>query len=183
MKLRMPGIIVVLWQAIRAWFDDDVRRLGALLALQDSQAVFNEGTPEEKEEFIRLFVELDAEKRVAVCRIKKFPAPSCLDAGKLSLKLVAGMRDEQQQIVFPPVDAIEIIWLAFTTSKCSRPTIRRRRNIYDVAERRVREVLNERRDRGAYRAPWDGRNDDGSQVASGVYFYKLVAGRSRTQRR
>jgi Right handed beta helix region/FlgD Ig-like domain len=48
--------------------------------------------------------------------------------------------------------------------------------IYDVAGRRVREVLNERRDRGAYRAPWDGRNDNGSQVASGVYFYKLVAG-------
>ena len=61
--------------------------------MQDFQAVFKEGTPEEKKEFIRLFVEeikLDAEKRVAVCRIKKFPAPSDLDAGKLSFKMVAG---------------------------------------------------------------------------------------------
>jgi hypothetical protein len=61
--------------------------------LQDFQAVFNEGTPEEKKEFVRLFVEgieLDAEKRVARCRIKKFPAPSDLDAGKLSFGLVAG---------------------------------------------------------------------------------------------
>ena len=61
--------------------------------MQDFQAVFSEGTPEEKKEFIRLFVEgieLDAEKRVAVCRIKKFPAPSDLDAGKLSFGLVAG---------------------------------------------------------------------------------------------
>jgi site-specific DNA recombinase len=79
--------------------------------LQDFQAVFKEGTPEEKKEFIRLFVErieLDAEKRVAVCRIKKFPAPSGLDAGKLSFKMVAGVRDEQQKIVFPPVDIVEI---------------------------------------------------------------------------
>ncbi len=61
--------------------------------MQGFQAVFSEGTPEEKKEFIRLFVEgieLDGEKRVAVCRIKKFPAPSDLDAGKLSFGLVAG---------------------------------------------------------------------------------------------
>ena len=55
--------------------------------------MFEEGTPEEKKEFIRLFVEgieLDAEKRVARCRIKKFPAPSDLDAGKLSFGFIAG---------------------------------------------------------------------------------------------
>jgi len=46
----------------------------------------------------------------------------------------------------------------------------------DVAGRRVRELINERRERGAYRVVWDGRNDRGSTVSSGVYFYKLVAG-------
>ena len=78
--------------------DEWFRFVGAVVdrivgCLRDFQAVFEEGTPEEKKEFIRLFVEgieLDAEKRVAVCRIKKFPAPSGLDAGKLSLKMVAG---------------------------------------------------------------------------------------------
>jgi hypothetical protein len=48
--------------------------------------------------------------------------------------------------------------------------------IYDVAGRRVRELVNEHRKPCAYRAVWDGRNGNGSQVASGVYFYKLVAG-------
>ena len=48
--------------------------------------------------------------------------------------------------------------------------------IYDVSGRRVRELVDERRERGAYRVVWDGRNDAGSPVATGVYFYRLVAG-------
>jgi hypothetical protein len=48
--------------------------------------------------------------------------------------------------------------------------------IYDVAGRRVRELVNERRDRGAYKIPWNGENDSGQRVSSGVYFYKLVVG-------
>jgi hypothetical protein len=48
--------------------------------------------------------------------------------------------------------------------------------IYDVGGRRVRELVNEHRVPGAYRAVWDGRDGKGAQVASGVYFYKLVAG-------
>ena len=49
-------------------------------------------------------------------------------------------------------------------------------SIYDVAGRRVRELVNERRDRGAYKLVWDGQNDAGQIVASGVYFYKLTVG-------
>lgn len=48
--------------------------------------------------------------------------------------------------------------------------------IYDVSGRRVRELINERRERGAYRIVWDGRNDAGEAVASGVYLCRLVAG-------
>ncbi len=51
--------------------------------------------------------------------------------------------------------------------------------IYDVAGRRVRELVNDRRDRGAYTVVWDGRNDAGTTVSSGVYFYKLVSGSFR----
>jgi len=81
--------------SIRSAMTPDVDSIvdGIVECLQNFQPVFKEGTPEEQKEFIRLFVEgieLDAEKRVAVCRIKKFPAPSDLDAGKLSFKLVAG---------------------------------------------------------------------------------------------
>lgn len=48
--------------------------------------------------------------------------------------------------------------------------------IYDVAGRRVRELVNEHRDRGAYKVVWDGRNDHGVRVSSGVYFYKFISG-------
>lgn len=48
--------------------------------------------------------------------------------------------------------------------------------IYDVAGRRVRNLVDERRDRGVYQITWDGQNDSGSRVASGVYFYKMIAG-------
>jgi hypothetical protein len=48
--------------------------------------------------------------------------------------------------------------------------------IYDVAGRRVRELVDEHRMPGAYKVIWDGRDGKGSQVSSGVYFCKLVAG-------
>jgi DNA invertase Pin-like site-specific DNA recombinase len=61
--------------------------------LRDFDGISEEGTPEERKEFVRVFVEgieLDARKGKAVARIKKFPAPKDLDAGKLSFGLVAG---------------------------------------------------------------------------------------------
>ncbi len=42
--------------------------------------------------------------------------------------------------------------------------------------RQVRELVSGPQDRGAYRVVWDGHNDMGQAVASGVYFYKLVTG-------
>ncbi len=45
--------------------------------------------------------------------------------------------------------------------------------IYDVAGRLVRTLVNEVKDAGAYSAVWDGRNNGGSSVASGIYFYKM----------
>jgi hypothetical protein len=45
--------------------------------------------------------------------------------------------------------------------------------IYDVAGRLVRTLVNEVRDAGAYSAVWDGRNNLGVDVASGIYFYRM----------
>jgi FlgD Ig-like domain len=47
--------------------------------------------------------------------------------------------------------------------------------IYDVSGRIVRTLANETRAAGAYELTWDGLDDDGQAVASGVYFYRLVA--------
>jgi hypothetical protein len=57
-----------------------------------------------------------------------------------------------------------------------------RLNVYDVNGALVRTLANETRAAGAYDVTWDGRDDRGRAVASGVYFYKLTAG-SFTQTR
>jgi PKD repeat protein len=48
--------------------------------------------------------------------------------------------------------------------------------IYDVAGRLVRQLESSRREPGRHAAVWDSRDDSGSRVASGVYFYRLDTG-------
>lgn len=46
-------------------------------------------------------------------------------------------------------------------------------DIYDAAGRHVRTLLNDHADAGRHEAVWNGTDDSGSAVASGVYFYRL----------
>ena len=48
--------------------------------------------------------------------------------------------------------------------------------VYNVAGELVRTLANEARPAGPYTMTWDGRDSNGANVASGVYFYRLVAG-------
>ena len=48
-------------------------------------------------------------------------------------------------------------------------------SIYDAAGRLVRELINESRPAGPYATVWNGKDQNGSAVASGVYFYRLTA--------
>jgi hypothetical protein len=48
--------------------------------------------------------------------------------------------------------------------------------VYDVAGRLVRTLVNERQTAGRKSATWDGRNNRGITVATGVYFYRMQAG-------
>jgi DNA invertase Pin-like site-specific DNA recombinase len=73
--------------------------------------VFAEGTIEEKKEFVALFVEridMDPRTKVAKLRIKRFPAPSGLDTGNASFRVVAGACSEHQKKPFPPIDIVEL---------------------------------------------------------------------------
>jgi len=55
--------------------------------------------------------------------------------------------------------------------------------VYDVAGRLVRTLVDEKRRANYYRIQWDGTDNHGQRVASGVYFYKIVAGtRSLTRK-
>lgn len=56
--------------------------------------------------------------------------------------------------------------------------------IYDVNGRLVRNLLlNEPYGPGVYRVTWDGTNQNGESVASGVYFCRLLAGKFRESRK
>jgi hypothetical protein len=49
--------------------------------------------------------------------------------------------------------------------------------VYDVNGKLTRTLLNEVKSAGKHEIAWDGRNDTGEAVASGVYFVKMKAGR------
>ncbi len=49
-------------------------------------------------------------------------------------------------------------------------------SVYDVTGRLVRELVKEHRGAGEWSVQWNGDNDRGQGVASGVYFYRMRAG-------
>ena len=53
-------------------------------------------------------------------------------------------------------------------------------SIYNVKGQKVRTLLNEIKEQGKWKQLWDGKNNFGKEVGSGVYMYKLdVAGKTR----
>lgn len=55
--------------------------------------------------------------------------------------------------------------------------------IYDVGGRLVRTLMDRTVAAGRHRVAWDGRDNAGQTVASGVYFYRLVAGDQERERK
>jgi hypothetical protein len=55
--------------------------------------------------------------------------------------------------------------------------------IYDVSGRLVRELVQEHVAAGVQAASWDGRDDRGASVSSGVYYYELKVGSVSSGRR
>ena len=51
--------------------------------------------------------------------------------------------------------------------------------IYNTLGQVVRILVDEQKEAGIYLARWDGRNELGQGVASGIYFYVMNAGRYR----
>ena len=50
--------------------------------------------------------------------------------------------------------------------------------IYNILGQEVRTLVNEIQEPGYYTVTWDGRDDSGQHVASGVYFYRLTMGKT-----
>jgi hypothetical protein len=58
-----------------------------------------------------------------------------------------------------------------------------RLRIYDLAGRRVRNVLDRPMGPGRHQVIWDGRDDSGRQAAHGIYLLRLEAGELRAHRK
>ncbi len=48
-------------------------------------------------------------------------------------------------------------------------------DVFNIKGQKVRTLVNETKTTGFYSSKWDGRDDKGNQVSSGVYFYRLNA--------
>ncbi|MBN2104036.1 T9SS type A sorting domain-containing protein [bacterium] len=58
-----------------------------------------------------------------------------------------------------------------------------RLEVYNVFGEKIRTLISDRQyEAGRWKAVWDGRNDKGAAVSSGIYFFRLTAG-SRVQTR
>jgi hypothetical protein len=67
----------------------------------------------------------------------------------------------------------------FTTERDDYVTL----HVYDSSGRLVRTLVDRRLQAGPHREVWNGRDQDGNPVASGVYFYRLRSGgRSLTRK-
>jgi hypothetical protein len=52
-----------------------------------------------------------------------------------------------------------------------------RLTIYDISGRKIRTIVNTNQNAGRYKIVWNGRNDSGSRVSSGIYIYRIIAGK------
>jgi len=48
--------------------------------------------------------------------------------------------------------------------------------VYDIVGREVKTLVNTERSPGIYSVQWNGDNNYGSKVSSGIYIYRVVAG-------
>jgi flagellar hook assembly protein FlgD len=56
-------------------------------------------------------------------------------------------------------------------------------HVFDVRGALVRTLVDENLPSGDHTVQWDGRNDQGAEVASGAYFVALVSGADLTSRK
>jgi hypothetical protein len=55
--------------------------------------------------------------------------------------------------------------------------------VYDISGRLVRRLVDRPMPPGSYSADWDGRDSNGNEVVSGMYFYRLQAGKATLTRK
>jgi len=55
--------------------------------------------------------------------------------------------------------------------------------VYDISGRVITELVNNNQNAGSYTVTWNGKNNFGESVSSGIYFYELNAGTFKVQKK
>lgn len=107
------------------------------------------------------------------------PVQYCIDTN--SVTLVRGtITDVEGRLVVPTQFSLDQNYPnpfnPSTTIRFGLPTAASvRLTVYDALGREITTLINEERSAGYLTATWNGTNDAGARVASGVYFYRLQA--------
>jgi hypothetical protein len=68
--------------------------------------------------------------------------------------------------------------IKYAVSNGPSPLIHITLKIYNILGKEVRELVNKQQSGGTYTVYWDGKNNSGKEVASGIYFYQLTVGQA-----
>ena len=110
-----------------------------------------------------------------------FCQPHCFSGmtGTITVEMVTGVLDTRDGAALPegyalgqnfpnPFNASTVItYTVMTTTDVSL-------EVFDILGRRVLTLVNDRLPPGIYESTWEGRDAAGRDVASGVYFYRLI---------
>jgi len=56
-------------------------------------------------------------------------------------------------------------------------------DIYDISGKRIARLVNEGQEKGYYTVVWNGKDTRGNVAASGLYFYRLIAGKKKMSKK
>jgi flagellar hook assembly protein FlgD len=104
--------------------------------------------------------------------------PACLESG-VDVPALAGSSVEFSFGPIAPNPVRGKVDVSFSIPRRTQVTV----DVYDVRGGRVRRLVDETLDSGAYSVAWDGMADGGRSVANGVYFVRLEADRRSASRK
>jgi hypothetical protein len=100
------------------------------------------------------------------------------------------VEDEEEEHILPhqltleqnypnPFNANTVIRYSLDVSRSTHTTLK----IYNILGEEVRTLVDKRQSKGEYQVSWNGKDNHGKEVASGIYFYRLRVGdRSETRK-
>jgi hypothetical protein len=106
----------------------------------------------------------------------RFETIDVRDVANTRFELLNG--DDHELPVVPVVTALmqnypnpfnPVTTISFDMAKAGRVAI----NVYGVSGHLIRTLVDNNMDPGRYNIDWDGRDNNGSRVSSGVYFYRM----------